>query len=217
MSSEAGGGVSTSPGELVDSSTPAGRLADSVLDREPAEGSASARLSREEIFDVLSNERRRHALHYLKRHEDRRVDLGSLVDYIAARENDTDPGAVDYKQRKRVYSALRQTHLPKLDECDLIEYDERRGEVRLEGVAREVQMHLEYVPEHDIPWCYHYLGLTGTFGVVLLLTHAAVFPFGHLSGLAFATIALLAFGVSAVVHAVYTNRRRLGAEEPIER
>ncbi len=172
---------------------------------------------RDEIFTVLSNERRRYALQYLKNHDDEAVDLGDLVDYIAARENDTTVAALDYKQRKRVYSSLRQTHLPTLSDCNVIDYEEDRGTITLNGAAREVQMYLEYVPKHDIPWCYHYLGLAIVLGGIGALTWASVYPFGGLSGLALAAITTAVFGISAVVHTAYTKRNTLGSELELER
>ena len=169
-------------------------------------------LSRGEIFDMLSNERRRYALDYLKRHDDTVVELRELVDHIAARENDVREDALHYEQRKRVYSALRQTHLPRLAKRGLIEYDEDRGQVKLNGAARELQMHMEYVPEHDIAWCYHYLGLALVLGAMAVLTYAGVFPFSGLPWSILVTIAILAVGVSAAVHAIYTNRHKLGSD-----
>ncbi|MDZ5810173.1 hypothetical protein U4E84_02235, partial [Halorubrum sp. AD140] len=142
---------------------------DSISDRKTTNGTAHGPgLDRDAIFDVLSNGRRRYAIEYLRGHaEGETIELGDLVDYIAARENDTTVAEVSYKQRKRVYSSLRQTHLPKLSDCGLIEYDRGRGAIALADGVREVQMHLEYVPEDDIPWCYHYLGLAVIMGAVV--------------------------------------------------
>lgn len=174
-------------------------------------------IAREQIFEMLSNERRRYALEYLKGDTDGAVELRELVDYVAARENDVDEEALHYEQRKRVYSALRQTHLPRLAECGLVDYDVDRGRVSLNGTAREVQMYMEYVPEDDIPWCYHYLGLSVVLGAVVALTVLGVFPFARLPGTALATLIVGTLGVSAVVHAVHTKRNELGAKRELER
>ena len=175
---------------------------------EPSDGDG---LARDKIFDVLSNERRRYALDYLKRHDDRTVALRELVDHIAATENEIPEEALHYEQRKRVYSSLRQTHLPRLADFGLIEYNEDRGEVRLNGTAKRVQMHMEYVPEDDIAWCYHYLGLTGILGVVTALTFLGIFPFGELPLVVLVAVAILSFGVSAVLHTAYTEKHTLGS------
>lgn len=169
-------------------------------------------LSHDEIFGVLSNERRRHALRYLKQNDSRQIKLGELVDYITARENEITVEKIDYKQRKRVYSSLRQTHLPKMEECGLIEYDQDRGTIELNGAAQEVQMHLEYVPANDIPWCYHYLGLSVVLGAIVTLMGTSVYPFGDLSAIAFGGITVAALALSAVVHTFYTKRNELSTE-----
>lgn len=184
--------------------------------RTSASDGSAAELARDEIFDVLSNERRRHALRYLKQHSDRKVEFRELVDYITARENSVSVAEIDYKQRKRVYSSLRQTHLPKLHDCNLIEYDKDRGIVELNGGTEEVQLYLEYVPGGDIPWCYHYLGLAGVLGIVVALTWANTLWFAGLPGMVLASIAVVAFGASAVGHTVYTRRNELGVESGSE-
>lgn len=184
----------------------------SSADRSSANDEKTLGLARDEIFHVLSNERRRYALRYLERHGDRQVQFRELVDYITARENGVSIAEIDYKQRKRVYTSLRQTHLPKLHSYNLIEYNQDRGTVEFNGGTEEVQMYLEYVPKDDIPWCYHYLGLAGMLGIVLALTWANVLWFAGLPGMALASISILAFGASAVGHTVYTKRNELGAE-----
>ncbi|MFC7215392.1 hypothetical protein ACFQO4_15045 [Saliphagus sp. GCM10025334] len=169
-------------------------------------------ISRDEIFTVLSNRRRRWVLHYLKQHDGRRVALRTLVDSISAWEYETPPDELPWKKRKRVYTALRQSHLPKLDDAGVIEYDKNRGEVELTDDAREVQMYLEYVPRHDIPWSQCYLGLSVVSGVITSLTWLSVYPFAELPGLVLSTVLVSMFAASSIVHTVYTRRNRLGSE-----
>lgn len=192
--------------------TRSGRAGEITNGTAAANTNDASSLDREGVFDVLSNSRRRYAVEYLKKHDEgSHIELSDLVDYIAARENDTSITRVDYKQRKRVYSSLRQSHLPKLQEYDLIEYDKNRGTIGLNDAIREVQMHLEYVPENDIPWCYHYLGLAAVAGGVVVLKSLSVSPFSELSMVPFGTVITVVFGVSAIVHTLYTKRNRLGS------
>lgn len=175
-----------------------------------AENGRASELSLDEIFGVLSNERRRHAFRYLQRNCDRQVKLDELVDYITAQENDICVDAIDYKQRKRVYTTLRQTHLPKMNDCGLIDYDRDRGTIEFNDSAEEVGMYLEYVPKNVISWCYYYLGLSIVLCTILALMWMNVYPFGGLSGLAFGVIAIAAIGLTAIVHLIYTNRNEIG-------
>ncbi|WP_336136869.1 DUF7344 domain-containing protein [Natronomonas amylolytica] len=169
-------------------------------------------LPRDEVFEVLSNDRRRCALHYLKQHDGRRVELRELVDHVTAWENDTSTAEIDSTERKRVYTALRQNHLPKLEEAGVIEYEHMRGEVELTENAQEVQMYLEFVPHNDIPWSEYYLGLSAVGAALAAAVWLGVFPFAQLSGLGLAVILVALFAVSAVVHTYDAARNRIGSE-----
>ena len=169
-------------------------------------------LPRDEIFDVLSNERRQCILHYLKKQGGRRVDLRELVNHVAAWENDITLEQLDSAERKRVYTALRQSHLPKLEDSGLIEYDHMRGEIELKDQAREVQMYLEYVPANDIPWSQYYLGLSAVSAALVTVTWAGIYPFGGIPALGLATIIVALFFFSAGVHAYQSSKNRIGSE-----
>lgn len=170
----------------------------------------------EEIFEVLSNERRRYVLAYLKQHENGEVDFGTLVTNVAALENDTSVEQVTSSDRKSVYVGLRQSHLPKMDDYGLVEYDSDRGTIELTEAAEHARMYLEYVPENDIPWCYHYLGLSALFGVMAALRWFELPLFGEVGWIVLALLAPIVFGISAVVHTVYMHRRKLGRSIDVE-
>ncbi len=74
----------------------------------------------DELFQALSNRRRRRVIHAL---EDGTRDLGALARAIAAVENDIHIDDVDAQQRKRVYISLYQGHLEQLDEWNVVEWD----------------------------------------------------------------------------------------------
>lgn len=166
------------------------------------------RISRDKIFDVLSNHRRVCVLQYLEEVDNDIVELRDVVDYVAACEHSGSIEDVDYQSRKSVYTALRQTHLPKLDESGVIEFDKSRGEIRLAEQAEQVRLYLEYVPENDIPWHIHYLGLTVLSVFLLTTTYVGMYPF-ELGWNHLAAILFLMFGLSAIVHTVHTHGNRL--------
>ena len=171
--------------------------------------------TRDEIFDVLCNERRRYVLEYLRESPKDRLHLGDMVETIAAWENDKRVVEVEYADRKRVYTALRQTHLPKLDETGVIEYDSRRGELRPTDGMTDVELYLDYVPENEISWAQYYLGLS-LLAVLLFLGAAFVGTvFGDVS-LSTAALVVAAFLVSSSVH-TYRTRRNAIHRRPFER
>lgn len=177
-------------------------------DRE--DGSGPDRLEREVIFEVLSNERRRLVLHYLRSHPDEQpVQLRDLVDQVAAWENDTTITELDSSDRKCVYTALKQSHLPKLDDVGVVDYDHLRGSVELTESADDVQPYLEFVPNGDIPWSKYYIGLSGVSAGLAALVWLGIPPFGGLGGFTVLAFVVVAFLCSAVVHYYRSMQSRL--------
>lgn len=93
-----------------------------------AEGSEETELSLDAIYHLLQNERRRGVISYLAKH-DCPVTRSEVAEQVAAWENGTDVDQIDSQERKRVYIALHQVHLPKLDDAGVLEYDADRGTI----------------------------------------------------------------------------------------
>ena len=102
----------------------------------------SENLTKDKIFHILQTQRRRHALRYLKEH-DNPVEMRDLAEQVAAWENDTTVQALASDERQRVYIALYQSHLPKLDSEGIIEYNKSRGIVERDDLADEFDPYLE--------------------------------------------------------------------------
>ncbi|WP_254534747.1 DUF7344 domain-containing protein [Halomarina litorea] len=90
----------------------------------------TARLSKDTVFEALTNSRRRATLHYLEAN-DGEANIGDLAEHIAADENGISELELNSAQRKRVYIGLYQCHLPKLDEMGIVDFDKHRGTVVL--------------------------------------------------------------------------------------
>ncbi len=86
-------------------------------------------LDRDDVFHILQCRRRRLVLKYLQEH-DGPADMRDVTERIAAVENDTTVAQLRSQERQRVYIALYQSHLPKMDRAGIIEYDQNRGVVR---------------------------------------------------------------------------------------
>lgn len=86
----------------------------------------STALAEDDLYEALSNQRRRHVIRMLAGGAQ---DIDTLSKAIAAAENDCSPDDLDSQQRKRVYIGLYQVHLETLDEVDIIDWDVRSGEV----------------------------------------------------------------------------------------
>ncbi len=169
-------------------------------------------LSKDVIFSMLSNQRRRHVLHYLKRN-DGPATIRDLAEQIAAWENGVEIQALNYKQRKRVYTSLHQTHLPKLDDCGIVEYNRDRGVVTLTEKVSELDVYLEVVPKNDIPWSDYYLGLAGVGLALVVAAWLDIAPFTLLPDIAYAALVTVVLGISAGFHALNSRRNLLGGTD----
>jgi hypothetical protein len=172
-------------------------------------------LSKDTIFSTLSNQRRRYVIHYLK-HDPEQVRIRDLAEQVAAWENDLTVEELTYKQRKRVYTSLHQTHLPKMDDCGIVEYDRDRGLISIASKAAELDVYLEVVSEDDIPWSDFYLGLSAAALLLVGVAWAGVLPI-NVPPLGYAAVIALAFGLTAGVHSYLTRQMRVGGtDSPVE-
>lgn len=105
-------------------------------------------LSRDDVFEILGNSRRRRMLRYLDS-ADGPVSVRELVTDVAAHEEGTTPETVSQDHYKRVHVASLQTHLPKLDSVGVIDYDRDERSVALTDAASELLPHLEFDGSHN--------------------------------------------------------------------
>lgn len=152
-------------------------------------------LSTGDIYFTLSNCRRRFLIRYLSRQEP--TSVTELSRAIAAWENETTVEDLSYDERKTVYTALLQTHLPKLDRMGVVEYDAASKQVRLTDRAEQLRPYLELeqddagddsLPYGLVVWV---LLAVAAFGVLLGRVSVA--------GLEGALLTALSFGVAAGV------------------
>ncbi|VTT88118.1 hypothetical protein DM2_1452 [Halorubrum sp. DM2] len=129
-------------------------------------------LSQDALFSLLSNPRRRFILRYLNR-TDESIQLQDLAAEVAAWENETDREALTSKQRKRLYVSLYQTHIPKLEEAGIVEYDGDTGQIRLTDRGGDLNRYLDVdAPDADGTrrWGRYYLLLA----LVVALAYGAL-------------------------------------------
>jgi len=169
-------------------------------------------ISRDGVLEVLSNRRRRFALHYLKSHAAEEVSLHDLAEQVASWELGRPVADLDYRERKRVVNAMRQHHLPKMADNGLVDYDSRRGSVVLTPAAATTEFYVDVVPERGIPWGLYYLGLSAFSLLCLVPAWLNVPPFSMVTPLGVSVFLVTIVTISALGH-VYDNyvRMRLGA------
>ncbi|GAB7019848.1 DUF7344 domain-containing protein [Halostagnicola bangensis] len=170
-------------------------------------------VDREVAYQALSNRRRRFIVHFLLR-ERKPISLRVLSKQVAAWENAVPRKQVTSKQRKRVYTALHQAHLPKLDKMGIIEYDNREMVAHPTEKLGTLRVYMDVVPEDEIPWSVFYTGIALSFGSGALFGWAGFLPFDVLPGYLWALIISLVIVTTGLfnIHSEYRNQ--LAVEGP---
>jgi hypothetical protein len=179
--------------------------------REPAPPSEA--VSREDIFEVLSNYRRREVIRALQR-ADGALELGDLAEQIAARENEIPRQAVSYQQRKRVYTALQQSHLAAMDEAGAVHYDRDRGTVEPADDLSAFNVYLEVVPGGGVRRSELYLGLAAVCVAIGAANWAGLGPLPLVPPLAWGGIFIALFGTVALVQYRASHRVEADGDGP---
>ncbi|WP_079988831.1 DUF7344 domain-containing protein [Halosegnis longus] len=168
-------------------------------------------MSRTEVFDILSNDRRRHALHYLLSRESG-AEIGELSEQIAAWENDEAIEEVTADERRRVYVSLHQTHLPRMDEAGVLQYENSRDTIELTERGESLRVYMEIVEGNEIPWSEFYLGLSALSASLLAALWMDAALLSLVPDLAWMCVVVLLFGITSVAHIYYADQRRLGSD-----
>ncbi|RRJ33659.1 DUF7344 domain-containing protein [Halocatena pleomorpha] len=158
-------------------------------------------LSQDLVFDLLSSPRRRFVLHYLRSESDS-LALTALADEVAAWEYETPVEELSDQERKRAYVSLYQTHIPKLADAGIVEYDTDSGEVTLAQAAGVVDAYLPDEAGPEIPWEFVYPLLTIVCVVLFVIGLIDIGPF---SATVAGVLILLLFGITSFVHLLWVR------------
>jgi hypothetical protein len=138
------------------------------------------------------------------------VELTELSTHVAAWEMELEPEEIDSEDRRSVHVTLRRTHLPKLDDKDVIRFDESENTIRSTDLLDDIDVHIEVLHGNEIPWSLYYLGLAAVCGllVIAVVTEAPIF--GAFEPLHVGWFTAVLFGVSAAIHRYVERHSRLG-------
>ncbi|WP_254530877.1 DUF7344 domain-containing protein [Natrinema gelatinilyticum] len=158
-----------------------------------------ADLDLDDIYHILQTKRRRDVLNYL-RESDGRVRLRELAEQVAAWEQGTTVDNLSSSERQRVYISLYQSHLPKLDNHGIVNYEKDRGWVEPTPVTSQLDPYLDLSRGTDTTdrWPLRYAGTVALCSIFLGSVATGVVPIDGLIG---AVIVLGAFTLLTGVHA----------------
>ncbi len=167
-------------------------------DGDDLESQPGYELPLDQVFEILKNSRRRETLQYLHRN-DGKTTLSEVAEHIAAIENDTTVQAISSTQRKRVYVGLYQCHLPKMDDTDVVDFDQNRGTIELGPNADQLDQYLDQPTQPG----WHRLYLSIAVGAVVLFAagQAGGASYGLTTSVVLVAL-LTGITVCGIVHAV---------------
>ncbi|MWG36714.1 DUF7344 domain-containing protein [Halomarina oriensis] len=157
-----------------------------------------------EIYDVLRNDRRRLALERLREADGKRLSVGELSEQVAAAETGETPPP--RQKRQSAYVSLHQTHLPKLDELGIVDYDAEEKVVRLEDRIRDIEAYMG-VPSRDLDWGAYYVSLAALGACATVAADLSAPLVGTLRPTVWAVGFFVLLGVSAVVQTTAQHGR----------
>lgn len=168
-------------------------------------------ISRDELFEVLGNERRRHAVEVILDHGGT-LDVSSLVDRVAAIENDKLEDDLTSAERKRVYTALRQTHLPMIEEFGLIAWDRESDEIEPAETLTNVNVYLGVVSRRRVPFSVVYFALVLVGSGLLAADWLSLGPLARIPASVLAGAVVGTFGITAVIYLYRIRQTKLDPE-----
>ena len=154
--------------------------------------------SADDLFDVLSNRRRRYVVYFLK-HTTGAVDLRPLATQIAAWENGEPRAEVSSIERKRVYTSLQQVHLPKMNDLGVLTFDKRSGTIEPTASLAEVTLDTDDPTDESTSWASYYLTLSALSLGLVAAIRLDLRPIVLIPDLAWMTSLILSFLLLSVV------------------
>lgn len=127
--------------------------------------SKNGSLSKQEMFHLLQNSRRRQALQFLLE-TNGTVQISEMAEQIAAWEQGIPVEDLQSEHRQRVYIALYQSHLPKLATSGLITYNQSKGVIeetsKIDQITRYLNRDETPTQSDDTTrrWVWYYAGVT---------------------------------------------------------
>ena len=109
-------------------------------DTVPDSSGSKRPISPDTILSAVANEHRRAVLNALDNAFEQTLEYDVLVDRVADRVRDDDAKRELDRLRQRVRIALHHTHLPKLEEARIIDYEAQTGHVQF--VGGDLERHL---------------------------------------------------------------------------
>ncbi|GAA0549433.1 hypothetical protein ABNG02_07740 [Halorubrum ejinorense] len=159
-------------------------------------------LPAEQVYAILANERRRHAIEQL-RLTGGTVSVNELSTLVARHETGESPPPK--RSRESVYTSLVQTHLPKLEAAGVVTYDRGSRTIELSRRARDLGLYTEVLAPGGATWSEIYRALAVASLLVVLAALLDVPLVSAVDPVLWTSLALGAFAAASAVQ-LWVNR-----------
>lgn len=95
-------------------------------DTDEGDRDVSSDISVDYLLDLLADDRRRYVLKCLREH-DGAISMSDLAEDVAARETEEPRTAIEAEMVQRVATSLYHSHVPKLADVGVVEFDRDRN------------------------------------------------------------------------------------------
>lgn len=162
----------------------------------------NGQLNETDVHDILSNHRRQLTLEYLAKNGNE-MSIRELSEKIA--EDHTNEAPPPRDVRASVYSSLHQTHLPKLDEMNVVNYDKDSKITKLDKGFDQVRVYTEVVTPYGITWSQYYVML-GVLSQLVIIGSEIGVPILARVGTHTWSMILLTLILLSVLYQILTNK-----------
>lgn len=148
---------------------------DSAAEKISQTSTETAGCSTSDLFEILSNQRRRYVVYYLKQ-TDEPIKIGLLSTQLAAWENECERAQVTGDERKRVYTSLQQVHLPKMDKSGILSFDKQSGVITPTAELKQIALDIDTTTDDRVPWHKYYTGYAVVCAGIVIAATAGLWP-----------------------------------------
>lgn len=156
-------------------------------------------LSKDEIFDLLRNQRRRAVIRYLLENGGR-AKVDDVTEAVAAEEFGKLPAELSSIEYKRVYTGLYQCHLERMEQLDVLDVDRTMQTVELRDPATQLA---RFLPDSPGRGRMHIeAGALGAAAAIIALGALGAGPFGAVAPASWVYLTVLLLLGLGLVHSL---------------
>ena len=98
-------------------------------------------------------------------------------------------------------------------EKGVVQFDEREGIVELSEKAEDIDIYLDVVSGHNVPWSLYYTAISIVFGTLLISVHLAFGPLADISMTTVSALFVVTIFIFSLLHTHTNKQMRIGSSD----